>query len=125
MSALSMETLLAELAEAAGVRGCALSTADGMIVRSELRGRFREDVVSGLASFLVSTTRRAFEEGGEDDCVERFVVHATHGKLVIRRVNEAYLVVITDQFVRLEPLLEIVDDIAARMGDASRMQDQD
>lgn len=122
MSVTSMDSLLAELAEAPGVRGCALSTSDGIVVRSDLKGRFREDVVSGLASFLVSTTRRAFEESGEDAEVDRFVVHATHGKLVIRRAHEAFLVVITDQFARLEQLLEAVDRVAARMGQMTRME---
>lgn len=122
MSGMSLESLLAELSEVDGVRGCALSTTDGMLVRSELRGRFREDVVSGLASFLVSTTRRAFEEAGRPGRVERFVVHATHGKMVIRNVQDSFLVVITDQFARLESLLEAVDGIAVRMGEAARME---
>jgi predicted regulator of Ras-like GTPase activity (Roadblock/LC7/MglB family) len=121
MSGMSLESLLGEVAEVDGVRGCALTTSDGMAVRSDLRGRFREDVVSGLASFLVSTTRRAFEEAGQEGIVDRFVVHATHGKLVLKKVHDAFLVVITDQFARLEPLLEAVDEIAARMGAASRM----
>ena len=117
----SLESLLTEIAEVDGVRGCALTTGDGMLVRSELRGRYREDVVAGLASFLVSTTRRACEEAGESAAVDRFVVHATHGKLVIKKAGEAFLVVITDQFARLEPLLEAVDTMAIRMGEAARM----
>jgi len=118
----SMDALLAELAEAHGVRGCAISTLDGIIVRSDLKGRFREDVVSGLASFLVSTTRRAFEESGEAREVDRFVVHATHGKLVIRRAREAFLVVITDQFARLDQLLESVDRVAEQVDRMARME---
>lgn len=123
MTSISMDSLLAELNQAPGVRGCGVTTADGMIVRADLAGRFREDVVSGLASFLVSTTRRAFEEVGRDGEVQRFVVHATHGKLVIESVGEAYLAVITDQFARLDQLLETVGDVALRMRELARMSD--
>jgi predicted regulator of Ras-like GTPase activity (Roadblock/LC7/MglB family) len=121
MGGKTLGELLAGLRDVDGVRGCALSTNDGIIVRSELNGRFRDDVVSGLASFLLSTTRRAFDEAGEASGVDRFVVHATHGKMVIKRVEDAFLIVITDQFARLDSLLRTVDAVAAQMCAASRL----
>ena len=111
----SMESLLTELNEAPGVRGSAVTTADGMVVRSAQRDRSREDVVSGLTSFLISTTCRAFEEASRERAVDRFVVHATHGKLVVVSIGEAFLVVITDQFAMLDGVLDVVDDIAGRL----------
>ena len=115
MTSMSIEKLLVELNEAPGIRGSAMTTADGMVVSSSLQERFRDDVVSGLASFLVSTTRRAFEEAGRDGVVQRFIIHATHGKLVVVRIGDAYLVVITDQFARLEGVVGAVEDIATRI----------
>ena len=50
MGGKTLGELLVDLRDVEGVRGCALSTNDGIIVRSELNGRFRDDVVSGLAS---------------------------------------------------------------------------
>ncbi|MDA0935209.1 MAG: roadblock/LC7 domain-containing protein [Planctomycetota bacterium] len=121
MGGKTLGELLVDLRDVEGVRGCALSTNDGIIVRSELNGRFRDDVVSGLASFLLSTTRRAFDEAGEASGIDRFVVHATHGKMVIKRVEDAFLIVITDQFARLDSLLRTVDAVAAQMCAASRL----
>ena len=121
MGGKTLGELLVDLRDVEGVRGCALSTNDGIIVRSELNGRFRDDVVSGLASFLLSTRRRAFDEAGEAWGIDRFVVHGTHGKMVIKRVEDAFLIVITDQFARLDSLLRTVDAVAAQMCAASRL----
>ncbi len=48
-------------------------------------------------------------------------MHSTHGKLIVIDIGHAYLIVITDQFVRLEPLEAELDDITTRMRHAARM----
>ena len=50
---------LVELRRCPGVQGSAVATADGIVVQSDLGSRYNEDAVAGLASFLISTTRRA------------------------------------------------------------------
>jgi len=116
----SMEQVVIELAKASGVRGCAVVTEDGMMVASALQGRFEPDVVAGLASFVIATTRRAMAHDREDR-LDRFVVHATHGKLVLSDIGHAFLIVITDQFVHLDLVLRIVDDATARLKVLARM----
>jgi predicted regulator of Ras-like GTPase activity (Roadblock/LC7/MglB family) len=103
-----IQELLEDLNLREGVFGSAVATADGILVASALRDRFHDDVVTGLASFLVWTTRRAL---GQDDVrIERFVMHATHGKLVIVDIGDAFLVVISDQFAPMDPLLVDIDE---------------
>jgi len=106
----SIQELLDDLNLRDGVRGSAVATADGIMVASALQQRFQDDVVTGLASFLVWTTRRAMGDG--DVRLDRFVMHATHGKLVIVDIGEAFLVVISDQFAELEVLLVDIDETA-------------
>ncbi len=108
----TIKDILAELASVSGICGTALVTSDGMMVESVLRRRFADDVVAGLASFLVSTTRRAVGKAGR---LDRFTVHSTNGKLVLTDVGEAFLVAIADQFADLDPMMVEIDEAARRL----------
>lgn len=110
----SMDAVVNELVKSSGVRGCAVATEDGMMIASALQGRFEPDVVAGLASFVIATTRRTMGQDGEDR-LDRFVVHATHGKLILTDIGRAFLIVITDQFVHLDPILETVAAATQRL----------
>jgi predicted regulator of Ras-like GTPase activity (Roadblock/LC7/MglB family) len=107
-----MQDVLVQLNTVGGVRGSAVTTADGIVVAEALQGRYSPETVVGLTSFLISTTRRAM---GNDTPLSRFVMYSTHGRLVIVNIGDAYLIVITDQFVKMEPLLREVDDSANRL----------
>ncbi len=110
--------MLTELSAVSGVRGTAVVTPDGIMVASSLHGRFDEDVVAGLASFLIATTNRSMsDEGG----FERFVMHSTHGKVVLNDLGESFLVTITDQFVTIDPLLAEIDDCSRRLRRATKL----
>jgi len=117
----AIQELLDELREVAGVSGAAVVTSDGIMVSSVLKGRFRDEVVAGLASFLITTTKRAMG-AQKDHGFSRFVMHATHGKVVLVDIQSAFLVVITDQFVDMDPLLGEVDEISRRLTMASKIQ---
>ncbi|MBK8978674.1 MAG: roadblock/LC7 domain-containing protein [Planctomycetes bacterium] len=117
-----IESLLAELFAVDCVRGAAVVTDDGIVVRSALHGGYREDVVAGLASFLVQTTRRAMtEDGCEAPQLDRFVLHATHGKILLASVGEGWLVAITDQFAHLAEFEAQFDDIAVQIRNEVRV----
>ena len=117
----AIQTLLDELREVSGVNGAAVVTGDGIMVASVLKGRFGDDLVAGLASFLITTTKRAM--GSQNNRgFSRFVMHATHGKVILVDIEAAFLIVITDQFVEMAPLLEDVDEIARRLVRASKVQ---
>ena len=117
----AIQELLDELREVAGVNGAAVVTSDGIMVASVLKGRFGEDLVAGLASFLITTTKRAMGSQS-DQGFSRFVMHATHGKVVLVDIQAAFLIVITDQFVDLQPLLEEIDEIGRRLARAAKIQ---
>ncbi len=116
----AIDDVVVELVKAPGVRGCAVATEDGMMIASALQGRFEPDVIAGLASFVIATTRRTMAQDGQEG-LDRFVVHATHGKLVLTDIGHAFLIVITDQFVQLEPVLRTVDVATRRLRELARM----
>ena len=53
-----IQDTLADLSRARGIKGCAVVLPDGISVAEALSDRFRDDVVSGLVSFLISTTNK-------------------------------------------------------------------
>jgi predicted regulator of Ras-like GTPase activity (Roadblock/LC7/MglB family) len=57
---------------------------DGIVVASALSAALNSDVVAGLASFLITTTRRSLQEGNLGK-FKRFVIQATNGKLLAAR----------------------------------------
>jgi predicted regulator of Ras-like GTPase activity (Roadblock/LC7/MglB family) len=110
----AIQDVLEELNRIGGVRGSALVTADGIMVASALRDKSADDVVAGLASFLIATTRRTLEES-QLGRFSRFVLTATHGKLVLLDLGDSFLVVLTDQFARLDQCLQEVQEAARQI----------
>jgi predicted regulator of Ras-like GTPase activity (Roadblock/LC7/MglB family) len=117
----SMNDVIVKLSSAPGVRGCAIATEDGMMIAHALHGRFDPDVVAGLASFVIATTRRVMLADGYDR-LDRFVVHATHGKFVLTDIGNAFLIAITDQFVQLDPVLRTVDSATRKLRELARIK---
>ena len=97
----SIQENLNDLRRAPGVKGCVLLTEDGLVVAQSLDARFRDDVVAGLASYLVMTSTRALGEAGLER-FETFSLHATHGKAVFACMEGSFLVVLLDQFADLD-----------------------
>ena len=114
--------ILGELHEVSGVKGTAVLTTDGMTVASTLGEEFLSDVVAGLSSFLVSTTRRTLVDAGLGEQFTRFVMNATHGKVILLDLGEAFLVVITNQFTHLQNCLAEVQEAASKIRRVARIQ---
>ena len=108
----AIQDMLGELCGVSGVRGAAVLTEEGIMVASVLRQRFSEDVVAGLASFLIMTTRKSL---GDSRRFRRFTMHSTNGKLILDEVDGAFLVTIVDQFAELEAILAEIDDTSRRL----------
>ena len=113
--------IIEDLSKITGVKGCAVVTSDGIMVASELAERFPEDVVAGLTSFLISTTRRSLAEGGLGR-FRRFVMNCTHGKVVLCDAGDACLVALTDQFARIEDCLPAIEAASERLRDVVKIQ---
>jgi predicted regulator of Ras-like GTPase activity (Roadblock/LC7/MglB family) len=116
----NIEAILNDLNALPSVLGCALVTGDGIMVCSAMRGRIADDVVAGLASFLIATTRKTLEECGFGS-FSRFVMNSTHGKVVLTDLGESFLVVVADQFAGLEGILPEIQDAARRVRRAAQI----
>lgn len=115
-----IQDILDSLREVPGIKGAALVTPDGIVVASALSATLNSDVVAGLASFLISTTRRSLEEGNLGTFT-RFVMQATNGKILLMDLGESFLIVHTDQFARLESSRMEVEEAARELQRASRV----
>ncbi|MEZ5966041.1 MAG: roadblock/LC7 domain-containing protein [Planctomycetota bacterium] len=116
----TIRDVLDSLREVPGIKGAALVTPDGIVIATSLPATLNADVVAGLASFLITTTRRSLSEGGLGDFC-RFVVQATNGKILLMDLGDSFLIVHTDQFARLESSRMEVDEAAREIQRLSRV----
>lgn len=116
----SIQETLAELRQAPGVKGCVLMMADGLVVAQALDARFRDDVVAGLASYLMMSTQRVLKEAGLQG-LEQMQLHAAHGKAVFVALEGSFLVVLFDQFADLESCRDEVHSTTQRLRRLSRL----
>lgn len=117
-----IQKILEKLRGVDGIKGAAVLTTDGITVAASLSEEFLDDVVAGLCSFLVSTTMRSIKEAGMSGAFSRFTLNATHGKVVLVELGEAYLVVLTNQFANLDACASDVDQAATKLRRVSKIQ---
>ncbi len=115
----SRETLQ-ELHQPSGIKGASVVTLDGLVAAEALDEGFSGDVVGGLASFLLMTMNRSLREGGLGEC-KQFMLHATHGKVILTALDDAYLVVIFDQFADVQKVRTEVSEAAQRIRHSTRL----
>jgi predicted regulator of Ras-like GTPase activity (Roadblock/LC7/MglB family) len=115
-----IQEILAGLNRISGVTGSSVLTKDGITVVSMLGSKMLDEVVAGLSSFLLSTTRRSLAEA-EMGTFQRFVLNSTHGKLILVDLGDAVLVVMTDQFVTLKNCLATIDEAAVDLRRIARI----
>ena len=90
-----------------GIIGSLVATRDGIVVASRLKSGLDEDAAAALVSSLLTSTMGLLGECGEPR-LEQLVLRATRGKIIVSDLENAYLVVVTDQHLDLEQgLLEI------------------
>ena len=111
---------LSELRRAPGVKGCGLVTSDGLMVAYDLDRGFREDVVAGLTSFLLSTTLRCLNDSNMGS-MSSYMLHATHGKVVVMDLDGSFLVVILDQFADMELCRPEIRAVAQQLRRTAKM----
>ncbi len=115
-----MEEILRELNSEIGIKGCALVTKDGILVKSMLSPDMKEEIVSALSSFLISMTEKAMKECDMEP-FSRFIITSTNGKVVFVNMDEAYLVVVTDQFINIDLTLLNIMSAAQKLKRVSRI----
>jgi hypothetical protein len=110
----TIHEVLADLSRLQGVRGSALVTSDGIMVANAFGKEIDEDVIAGLASFMISTTRRSLEEG-QLGRFTRLVLASTHGKIVLIDLVDSFLCVLSDQFTDLDQCMPEIQEAARRI----------
>ena len=102
-----MKEVLRSLSGQPGILGSLVATTDGMVVASCLGGGLNEDAAAALVSSLLMATSRLLNGWGGPR-MERLILRATRGKIVVTDLENAYLVVVTDGYLDLnQGLLEI------------------
>ena len=117
----NIEQILDRLRDVPGLKGSAVVTADGIMVKSALSDPASEEVVAGLISFLLSTTRRTLSEGSLGP-FRRFAMHCTHGKIVLWDLGTSCLVAVADQFTALEDCMPRLEETVAALKQALQIQ---
>lgn len=109
-----MKEILAELNKEVGVRGSLIVTYDGIVVASDLGTGLQQDVVGAIASSAIQTIRKALGAIGQSGFT-RFILNASHGKMVFNDLRIAYLVAVLDKRINLDLTLISIDGAAYRI----------
>ena len=97
-----------------GVKGVALLTSDGLVAAASLDAACDAEALAGLASYLMTSTNRALQEGAMGPC-SRVTIQASNGKAQIVEMPESSLVVLFDQFADVGAARRPVDEAVARI----------
>lgn len=97
-----------------GVKGVALLTSDGLVAAASLDQGCNDEALAGLASYLMTSTNRALQEGAMGPCT-RVTIQASNGKAQIVEMPESSLVVLFDQFADVGAARRPVDEAVARI----------
>lgn len=115
-----IKEILDELRATVAVKGCLLMMHDGFVVEHALENVLEPEAVSGLTSFLTSTLNRVLTEG-KMGSFSGFNMQSTHGKVLVIDMGEAYLVVLTNQFGKLDMSGPEIQDAAKQLRRLSRI----
>ena len=99
-----MQKILAELNATPGIIGSLVVTDDGMVVASALSPDLDQEVVAALTANMIRLTKRSMRSIGETS-VKRYMLSASHGRMVFHDIGIAFLVVVTNQNIDVNHLL--------------------
>ena len=109
-----MREVLKKLNTVAGVKGSLVVTPDGIVVTAELSAELDEDVTAALVGNVVTQTVRLLGIGRYES-MERMILTASRGKIVIANLESCHLVVVTNQFINLDLTLLEISSAAKRI----------
>jgi predicted regulator of Ras-like GTPase activity (Roadblock/LC7/MglB family) len=115
-----MLEILNELNGHPGVEGCLVVTPDGMVVAAAFGNGLDEETTAALVSGLVAELARLLKIATSAP-LERLVLTATRGKIVIENLANAYLVTVTNQFINLDHTLLEIRSAAKRLMKLARI----
>ncbi len=110
-----MKRILEELNRTAGIRGSMVMTQDGIMAASALGPDMEEDVVAALASALLTTVKKSFNQLAPDEGLGELVLTASDGKMVFMDLGNAYLVVVAKRDMALAATMVEIQSAAHRI----------
>ncbi len=110
-----MKRILEELNRTAGIRGSMVMTQDGIMVAAALGPDLEEDVVAALASALLTTVKRSFNQIAAGESLSELVLTASDGKMVFVDLGNAYLVVVAKRDLALAATMVEIQSAAHRI----------
>lgn len=116
-----MNEVLDGLCERPGILGALVATTDGMVVTSRMGDGLDEDAAAALVSSLLQGTGRLLRDCGGPR-MERMVLRASRGKIVISDLQNAYLVVVTDGHIDLDQGLLDIESAARQLRRLGRIE---
>ncbi|HAK97071.1 MAG TPA: hypothetical protein DCM87_19285 [Planctomycetes bacterium] len=110
-----MKRILQDLNRTAGIRGSMVMTQDGIMVAAALGPDLEEDVVAALASALLTTVKRSFNQIAAGESLSELVLTASDGKMVFLDLGNAYLVVVAKRDLALAATMVEIQSAAHRI----------
>ena len=109
-----MRKVLKNLNETPGIKGSLVVSPDGIVISSELSNELDEDTTAALVGNVVTQTMRLLEVG-RYDTMATMVLTASRGKIVIRNLDNCFLVAVTNQFINLDVTMLEITSAAKRI----------
>ena len=102
-----MHEVLKNLNSIPGIKGSLVLTPDGIVVAAELSSELDEDTTAALVGNVATQTLQLLD-AGRYESMDRMILTASRGKIVIENLDSCLLVVVTNQFINSDvTLLEI------------------
>ena len=115
-----MREVLKELNTLPGIKGSLVVTPDGIVVTSELSNELDEDTTAALVGNVVTQTVRLLDIGQFDE-MDRMILTASRGKIVIQNLTNCHLVVVTNQFINIDLTLLEITSAAAKLRELGKL----
>ena len=115
-----MRDVLKELNTLPGIKGSLVVSHDGIVVASELSTELDEDTTAALVGNVVTQTVRLLDAGRYDE-MDRMILTASRGKIVIENLRSYHLVVVTNQFINIDLTLLEITSAATRLRDFGKL----
>ncbi len=115
-----MREVLKELNTLPGIKGSLVVTPDGIVVASELSSELDEDTTAALVGNVVTQTTRLLDAGRYEE-MDRMVLTASRGKIVIQNLTNCQLVVVTNQFINIDLTVLEITSAAIKIRELGRL----
>jgi len=115
-----VQDVLDSLNQEMGVRGSLVVTDDGVVVAASLVREEDRDLLGALATDILTKVKSALREGGLDR-LNRLVLDAEYGRIVLHDLDVASLVVVLDRTINSDATMLEIKSAAARIRRLGRM----